>query len=277
MVRKHRPPRFRQASHRVERWDKKMDASVYAVYLERTKDLARREFAAYQVKHERLLSIVRSAIEKYPSEYPRLHAYVWYAQGVWYAVNKYTGLARQRLADATFVYWFMQGLDEWCLRDIARKLGVEISWWSDLYSRYGLPGIARLITTYHVRNDLAPVPYASPKLHQVAAPDRGFFAIAYLEGIRVVAENPAGSGTPLRFRVACLLDDGSEAHLWPLGSDWHEVEEGEKFDDWLRWPYDALPSGRAVKEVRLYAYCAKPPARGLEPRLALREVVGLEQ
>jgi hypothetical protein len=109
-------------------------------------------------------------------------------------------------------------------------------------------------------------------LKQSVAPDPGFYGFAYVEGVRVTASNPAGSGVTLYLQVRALLDDGGEVSL----SDWVSVAPGAGFDDWLRWVYDAVGNGRTIREVRLYAYCSATPAAGYEPSVSIAKVTGVQ-
>jgi len=127
MARKRRPKTFRTPSQRAARWYSKTDANVYAVYLSRVKDLAFKDVSAYQAVHESLISLVKEVTQCDGGEYVRTHAYLWYAQGIWYIVNHFEGKTRQREADALYLYWRLMGLSDALLRIIARKLGVEIS------------------------------------------------------------------------------------------------------------------------------------------------------
>ena len=63
----------------------------------------------------------------------------------------------------------------------------------------------------------------------------------------------------------------SEANL----SDWISVTEGGAFDDWLRFIYDAIPHGRTIRAIRLYAYCSVTPSTGYEPVVNIEKVCGL--
>ena len=116
-------------------WDAKMDPAVYAVYLTRTKDYARLQFMRYQVVHEELIRIVKDVTSRYPSESARQHAYMWYAQGLWYCTQRYKSKALQTEADALFVYFYLLGLNDECLREIASRLGIKISDWLNILGR----------------------------------------------------------------------------------------------------------------------------------------------
>ena len=135
MTRRRKRVVFRTVSDRIELWDKKLEASTYATYLERVKPLALRLFAEYQVVHEQLIKIVKDVTAKYPDEYAKQHAYMWYAQGIWYCRQRYRDEALQREVDALFVYWYMLGLKEEPMREIANRLGVKISSWEELSAR----------------------------------------------------------------------------------------------------------------------------------------------
>jgi len=128
----------RRASQRSRKWYKKVDPVTYARILSQVKDLAYQDFSEYQPIHEEIIRIVKGTLENYPTEYPLTHGYVWYAQGIWYAVNKFGGQTRQKMADATFLYWYKMGLKEAPMREIAAKLGVEISPWEALVPIRGI-------------------------------------------------------------------------------------------------------------------------------------------
>jgi len=108
-------------------------------------------------------------------------------------------------------------------------------------------------------------------LKQELVPDEGFYGFAYVEGIRVRAENPTGSEVNLFFIIKVLLDDGNEVEL----HDEVQVDEGSVFDDGLRWIYDAVPHGKMIRSIRLYAYCSDLPASGYEPSVNIEKVVGV--
>lgn len=111
-----------------------------------------------------------------------------------------------------------------------------------------------------------------PTLKQEVTPDTDFKYLLYVEGIHVVVNNPSGSGVDVYFQVRALLDDESEVNL----TDWITVGEGSKFDDWLRWIYDAIPSGRIIKTIRIYVYCSSTPSSGYEPVVQIERVTGLQ-
>jgi len=138
MTRRRRKVAFRTPFHRIQMWDKKMESTTYAIYLERTKPFALQKFAEYQVTHEYLIRVVKSVTAKYPEESNRQHAYMWFAQGIWYVRMRYSSQALQKEADALFLYWFYLGLKEEVLREIANKLGVTISSWDKLLGRLGM-------------------------------------------------------------------------------------------------------------------------------------------
>lgn len=117
---------YRTPEQRAKLWDRKMNAEVYAVYLGRTKPIALDKIIQYQAIHEELIKIVKSVISKYPDELIREHAYVWFAQGIWYCKMRYRDEALQREANALFIYWLALGLREEPLREIAQQLGVTI-------------------------------------------------------------------------------------------------------------------------------------------------------
>jgi len=108
-------------------------------------------------------------------------------------------------------------------------------------------------------------------LKQELIPDTEFYWLTYIEGIRIVANNPPGSGATLYFRVRALLDNGTEADL----SDVISVTAGSSFDDTLRFVYDAVPHGRTIRAIRLYAWVSAAVPAGSEPTVNIAHVTGL--
>jgi len=109
----------------------------------------------------------------------------------------------------------------------------------------------------------------SETLKQSVTPDLNF--MYYVDGVHVVANNPAGSGATLYFKVKAELSTGSEIELSS-----ETVAEGNSFDSWLRWPYDSITNEGVVKSIKLYAYCSAAPASGYEPTVQLERVTGLQ-
>ena len=115
-------------------------------------------------------------------------------------------------------------------------------------------------------------------LKQSVEPD--YQNILSVDLIHVVANNPAGSGCTLYFMLKVLLDDESEANLL---DSFESVAEGESFDDcWVNLAnpngsiQNKVPSGKRIKEVRLYAYCSSAPAANYEPTVQLERVMGVQ-
>jgi len=138
MVRKKKGKVRRTPSGRLTLWDRKMDASTYSAILPRVKPLAIKDVRMYQVAHEDLITLVKSVIMKYGTEYVRIYGYLSYAEKIWKAKQHFSSKALQLEADAQFLYWLARGYYEDILREIAKKLGVEISSWSILLERIGL-------------------------------------------------------------------------------------------------------------------------------------------
>lgn len=138
MARKRKPKTFRTPSQRAMRWYKKMEPTTYATYLSRTKDLAFRDFLEYQVIHEQIIRLVREVTSKYGQDYGITQGYMWFAQGIWSAKQRFTSETLQKKADAIFLYWYIIGLKEELMREIALKLGVKISDWDKLLGRVGM-------------------------------------------------------------------------------------------------------------------------------------------
>ena len=79
----------RDPALRSEMWYRKMDPKVYEVYLTATKDLRFPLVQMYQVVQEELIKIVRECTANLPEESVRQHAYMWFAQGIWYITQRY--------------------------------------------------------------------------------------------------------------------------------------------------------------------------------------------
>ena len=107
-------------------WDAKMSSDTYARQLEATKPLALPKVVEYQSVHEYLISIVKSITSRY-NEHAITQEYMWYAQGLWKALQKYSEMALQKEADALFIYYLIKGRNEATLRAIAKALGIKIS------------------------------------------------------------------------------------------------------------------------------------------------------
>jgi len=127
MTRRRRSTIDRSPFSRVELWDRKMNGKVYSIYLQNVKPLALRKFTEYQIVHEELIKIVKETLSKYPQEISREHSYMWYIQGIWYVIQRYTDEARQKEVDALYMYWLLLGLNDEILRELAMRLGVKIS------------------------------------------------------------------------------------------------------------------------------------------------------
>jgi len=138
MTRRRRAVAHRTVAQRLKLWDRKLEPDTYAVYLTQVKDMARDKFLRYQAVHEYLIKIVKDVVSKHPEETARQHAYMWFAQGLWYCTQRYSDAALQREADALFLYYLALGLREYVLREVACRLGVKISDWSTLLERIGM-------------------------------------------------------------------------------------------------------------------------------------------
>lgn len=274
MTRRRRRVHYRTVSQRVQLWDKKEDPNVYAVYLEKTKPLALDKFTHYQAVHEELIRIVKECTSKYDTEYSRTHAYMWYAQGLWYISNRYSGETKTIEASALFVYFVILGLNSDLLLDIAHRLGIEIST-KVINERLGRvvirPAVAMIYNLNKGYTSPLEVTSTKPILAFKVSSDLQY--IAYIEGIHMIATNPSGSGVKLYFRpVVYTVPDEKEHEL----TDWFVLLEGQDFDDWLRWINDAIPNGVQVKEVRLYAFVDKEPSPDFIPKVLLRRVTGIQ-
>ena len=117
---------YRSPIHRARLWDRKMDGATYAAILDRVKPIALPQFAQYQVVHEHIITEVKRILERYPGESGRAHAYVWYAQGIWYVTQRYKDEAMRKEADSLYLYWYLLGLNSDALREIAWRFGVDV-------------------------------------------------------------------------------------------------------------------------------------------------------
>jgi len=86
---------------------------------------------------------------------------------------------------------------------------------------------------------------------------------SYIEGISIRATNPSGSGVTLTVRVVAIYEDYTEDEIVSI-----DVSEGETFDDWLRWMYDAFSHKKKIKAVEVRCSCSDTPASGYEPSVA---------
>jgi len=139
MARTRRAVGLRTPVDRAKLWYRKMDPHVYAVYLSATKDIAFDKFLYYQEVHEDIIRIVKDVLSRYPEEYIKTHAYVWYAQGIWYVSKRYRDRAMLREANALFTYFYMLGLREEPMREIATRLGVIIPDWDIVLEPLAMP------------------------------------------------------------------------------------------------------------------------------------------
>ena len=146
-------------------WLKKMSGEFMAFAVEASKPLVAEKVAMYQNIHEYLISMVRDILGSFPDEYARMQEYMWYAERMWQTVYSYKGKALQKLADALFVYYYMRGLREQPLRNIAESLGVTISGWDKILGELGLSeeivykGTKRALkeTLEHVETDVTDI------------------------------------------------------------------------------------------------------------------------
>jgi len=116
----------RRGSRRYRKYAAKTKPEDTFRLLQLTRNLALEGERAYQPQHEEIIRRVKAIIGNYGSESVRQHAYVWFAQGVWYAKQKYSSLALQKEVNALFMYFYVLGLNESALRDIAASFGVTI-------------------------------------------------------------------------------------------------------------------------------------------------------
>jgi len=74
----------------------------------------------------------------------------------------------------------------------------------------------------------------------------------------------------LNTRITALLDDGSEVTLKS-----YNLSIATKIDEWIRYIYSLIPTGRTIKAIRIYAYIqyANPPPS--YPTVQLERVTGI--
>ena len=94
--------------------------------LKKTRKLAVEFESEYQSIHDNIIRRVKAILSRYGSESFRTHSYVWYAQGLWYVKQRYGDRALQKEANALFLYFYVLGLDEDAMRDIAHAFGINI-------------------------------------------------------------------------------------------------------------------------------------------------------
>lgn len=135
----------RSPINRLEMWNRKMNPSVYATVLEKTKPLALPKVAGYQVTHEYIISLVKSALQNYPSEIAIMQEYMWYAEKMWKISQKYKSTALQNEADALFLYYLARGRNENALRTIALAFNIKISSSDIIFERIGVPALLSII------------------------------------------------------------------------------------------------------------------------------------
>jgi len=115
-----------RGSRRYQKWQAKTEPETTFLLLQKTRGLAVESEREYQPQHEELIRKVKAVLEKYGSEATRAHAYVWFAQGLWYAKKRYSSQALQKEANALFVYFYVLGLYEQALKDIALSFGITL-------------------------------------------------------------------------------------------------------------------------------------------------------
>lgn len=261
-------------SQRTRLWDRKMRGDVYAEYLKATKPMALEKVGYYQAAYQHVLETVRQILWREGVEAHLLQEYMWYALELWQLTQRYKSKALQLESEATYLKYAYRGRNRNILRAIASAMGIRMRSDSEILERLGVApvgapvGLAVLNSGYTEE----PVTTTTKSPHHAVAPDPDYDYIAYVEGVRVTGSNPSGSGVTLYFDVVALLDDESEVSL----SGEVAVEEGTTYDDWLRWMLDAVPSGRSITQIILYAYCSATPASGYEPTLALARVTGIQ-
>lgn len=261
-------------SQRTEMWNRKMVPSIIAARLEATKHLGLEKMQYYQAAYQHVVDMVKEIAGRAGESPALMHEYIWYALELWQLTQRFKSEALRLEAEGTYLKYLYRGRNEKVLRSIASAMGIRMRSKSEIFERLGVSPAAAPIALAVLNSgypEEAVTTTTKEPLHTVA-PDPDYDYIAYIEGVRVTGTNPSGSGVTLYFDVTALLDDESEVSL----SGEVAIDEGTTFDDWLRWMLDAVPSGRSIVQVTLYAYCSATPASGYEPTLALARVTGLQ-
>jgi len=107
-------------------WYRKVDGDVYKLIISRVKDYSFNAVVEYQAHHERIIKIVKNVIDSFGEDPSKKHAYVWFAQGVWYCCQRYKDEALVRETSALYIYWRALGLNPDVLRRIASGICVEL-------------------------------------------------------------------------------------------------------------------------------------------------------
>ena len=134
---KHRRIRSRDAVTRYRKWDAKVRGDVYAEILESVKPLALPRVQQYQHDHEWILRIVQEEVGRLGVELANQHEYQNFALQIYRLIRTYSSAALRKEADAAFLHHVYRGADERLLRNIAKRLGVEISGWDSLLASLG--------------------------------------------------------------------------------------------------------------------------------------------
>lgn len=104
-----------------------MNPDLYPEILKSTKPLAIDRVARYQYTHELLIDKVKQSLASFPEDYAITQEYMWFAQRLWGALQRYTSSALQKEVDATYLYYLAKGLKDVPMRLVARSLGLKIS------------------------------------------------------------------------------------------------------------------------------------------------------
>jgi len=142
-----RPP-----SRRFDLWDKKMDPEVYSYTLPKTKPIGAPDEMNYQTVFENLLNIVKKILQD-TDEYSNTQAYMWYAEKLWSLIQKYSGPALQKEADALYLWHLARGRNDVVLRIIAKSLGVNISSLESILEKVMAPLLLSVIAQGSITSD----------------------------------------------------------------------------------------------------------------------------
>ena len=257
MAKKRRRTLSRDPIQRFRMWDAKVKGDIYATQLEAIKPLARDRVLEYQVTHEYLIRLVREVLAKYGKDFQIMQEYMWYASKLWRLTQVYKSSALQLEADAWFMYYLIRGRDEQILREIASRLGINISDIKTILLRAGVT-VMSVVTFVDSTPVITVTNTTLAKLGEVTTTKQ------YLdpETIDVVFNNPSGSGVTLYLVLRILYSDGTESDFKNI-----TIAEGvsDKYSILSEDIYENIEDDKQIQGIRVYGYVSSTPNSGFEP------------
>lgn len=261
MAKKRRRTLSRDPIQRFRMWDAKVKGDVYAIQLETVKPLVRDRVLEYQVTHEYLIRLVRDVLAKYGKDFQIMQEYMWYASKLWRLTQVYKSSALQLEADAWFMYYLIRGRDEQILREIASRLGINISDIKTILLRVGVT-VMTVITFVRSTPVITVTNTTLSRLGEVTTTKQ------YLdpETIDVVFNNPDGSGVTLYVVLKVLYSDGTESEFKNIA-----VAEGvsDKYSILSEDIYENIEDDKQIHGIRVYGYVSSTPNPGHEPMIQI--------